>query len=63
MQQKVGNGEIEIAKVGGKESLADAPTKYVTSEETQFHTQGTCQNIREGRHEIMPRNEIFGDEQ
>ena len=54
VQQKVGNGEIELKKVEGTQNLADALTKYVEHEGIARHMTGTGQFVSEGRHEIMP---------
>ena len=54
VQQKVGNGEIELRKVEGTQNLADALTKHVEHEGILRHMSGTGQFVSEGRHEIMP---------
>ena len=59
LQNKVACGEIDINKVGTKENLADALTKYVTADDLQYQMNGAGQIIEEGRHEIMPRTEVF----
>merc|ERR1711873_396536 len=48
VQQKVGNGEIELQKVEGAQNLADALTKYVEHESMVKHMSGTGQYVSEG---------------
>ena len=55
LQQKVGNNEIGINKVNGKENLADALTKHVSNEELDYHIIGTSGRMEEGRHELAPK--------
>ena len=58
VQEKVSAGEITIKKIGTKDNLADALTKYVEAEVLNRHIQGTNQGIMSGRHNIMPESEI-----
>ena len=59
LQDKVANKEIDLVKVGSKANLADALTKYVSSEDLRNHCQGTGQYVLEGRHEMMPEADII----
>ena len=54
VQEKVQAGEIEIIKVKTGENLADGMTKYIDSEKIRNQLIWTSQQIREGRHELMP---------
>ena len=54
VQEKVGNGEIELRKVDGSSNLADALTKYVDGDGITRHMASTCQHRAYGRHIIMP---------
>ena len=54
VQQKVGNGEVELRKVEGTQNIADALAKHVEHEGISRHMLDTGQFISEGRHEIMP---------
>ena len=54
IQEKVGDGVLEIRKEKGTENIADALTKYVESEALQYHLSQTLQDIRSGRHDLMP---------
>ena len=57
VQEKVSTGEITIRKIGTKDNLVDALTKYVEAEVLNRHMQGTNPGIRSGRHSIMPERE------
>ena len=54
VQEKVGNGEVELRKVEGSENLADALTKHLDGEGISKHMGGTGQSWVYGRHAIMP---------
>jgi hypothetical protein len=54
VQEKVKNKVIELTKVKGIDSLADALTKYVGNEDLGKHMRGTHVKVEWGRHEIMP---------
>ena len=54
VQEKVGDGVLEIRKVKGTDNIADALTKYVDSEILQAHMSHTQQEARPGRHCLMP---------
>ena len=54
VQEKVGNGEVELRKVEGAENLADALTKHLDGEGISKHMGGTGQSWVYGRHAIMP---------
>ena len=54
VQEKVGNGEIELRKVEGQSNLADALTKYLDGDSILRHMEGTGQSRAQGRHIIMP---------
>ena len=58
VQEKVSNGEITILKIGTRDNLADALTKYVEAETLNRHILGTNQGIIPGRHVIMPENSL-----
>ena len=54
IQDKVGNGEVDLKKVPGSDNLADAMTKHVEGEQIHKHLTGTGQYVVPGRHSIMP---------
>ena len=54
VQEKVGNGEIELRKVDWQSNLADALTKYLAGDGIMRHMNGTGQLYAYGRHTIMP---------
>ena len=54
LQEHVARGDLEIEKVNTQENLADALTKYVSSDAMRAHMKGTLQELRAGRHELMP---------
>ena len=54
VQEKVGDGEVELKKVDGQSNLADALTKYVDGDSIMKHMDGTSQLHAYGRHVIMP---------
>ena len=55
VQEKVGNGEIELRKVDGVENLADALTKHLDGEGIAKHMRCTSQSKEHGRHAIIPQ--------
>ena len=57
IQDTVINGDIEIAKVNGKENIADFLTKHVNVEDIRVHLHKTNQAISNGRHEIAPADD------
>jgi len=54
VQDRVINGDIEIAKVNGKENIADILTKHVNAEDIRVHMHKTHQTIMCDRHAIAP---------
>ena len=56
IQDRVSRGDLTIAKVNGKENLADILTKHVNSEDIRVHLHKTGQYIQKGRHEIAPED-------
>ena len=54
VQEKVQTCEIELQKIGTLEHLADAMTKYLAADQIKKHMCFTNQEMRAGRHEIMP---------
>ena len=54
LQEKVNNGDIEIEKVRTDVNLADALTKFKEQASITYHMKETRQQIKSGRHEIMP---------
>ena len=55
IQERIGEGTLELRKVKGTENIADALTKYVEAEGLHNHFTNTRQSIQQGRHELMPR--------
>jgi hypothetical protein len=54
IQDRVSRGDLIIAKVNGKENLADILTKHSNSEDIRVHMHCTGQSVEEGRHAIAP---------
>ena len=54
LQDKVGKGEISVAKVNGGNNIADALTKHVEGEKLQRHLRYTSTIISCDRHALMP---------
>ena len=55
LQDKVGKGEIEVKKVSGGTNIADALTKHVASEKIHRHCESVQLEMRQSRHELMPK--------
>ena len=51
LQDKVGKGEIEVRKVNGGTSIADALAKHVESEKIHRH----CSSVGTDMRSLMPR--------
>ena len=56
IQDRVSRGDLTIAKVSGKENLADILTKHVNAEDIRVHLHRTGQTIIAGRHSIAPED-------
>jgi len=54
LQEKVGNGDIQVMKVKGEVNLADALTKALDGPGTKKHLELSGQEIVEGRHSLTP---------
>jgi hypothetical protein len=56
VQDRISRGDLTVNKVNGKDNLADALTKHLSSEGIRIHLFRTRQFLREGRHEIAPED-------
>ena len=54
MQEKVGNGDLEVEKVKGTENVADALTKYVDQGKLRDHMIRASAIATKDRHELAP---------
>ena len=54
LQEKVGNGDIQVMKVKGEVNLADALPKALDGPGTKKHLELSGQEIVEGRHSLTP---------
>ena len=57
IQDRVANGDIDIAKINGKENIADILTKHVNAEDIRVHLYMTNQTSAYGRHDIAPADD------
>ena len=55
LQGKVADGTVKIEKIAAENNVADHLTKYLNQEGIQFHLGQTHQEVKEGRHSLMPR--------
>jgi hypothetical protein len=64
LQEKVHHGTIELQKVKGTANWADALTKYLEGGKIQEHLELTSQEIKPGRHQLMPAldGKVIGEE-
>ena len=61
-QYQVSQGKLRISKVGTKENLADALTKYVDAQTLQYHVCNTGGMCKTDRHPEAPRLDSMGSE-
>jgi hypothetical protein len=54
LQEKVGNGDLEVEKVKGTDNIADALTKYLDQGKLNEHIKLVGGETRSDRHEIAP---------
>ncbi len=53
-QDRVAKKDLEIKKVKGESNIADAMTKYISTDNPARHMERGRQEIVAGRHEIIP---------
>ena len=57
LQDKVRRGDVKVVKVGPRENVADALTKYVSRDIMCSHMRSTGQHLIAGRHVLAPATE------
>ena len=59
LQERVRRGEVKTVKVGTRENVADALTKYVSKDGVLNRMNRTSQNVMGGRHELALATECY----
>ena len=55
LQDRVGEKEIEVQKIGTHSNAADLMTKHLDAEKLDRFLSELCHEVREGRHHLAPK--------